>query len=130
MDEGRNQDLKIRMRKFALRIIRLYKALPNSVEAQIISKQILRSGTSVGAQYREGTRARSTAEFISWIDSGSQELEETMYWFELLLESEIFKPEKLEVLQTEADELMAIFVSSVKKVKAGSMKKERWSRNA
>ncbi len=117
MDDGKNQDLKVRTRKFALRIIRLYKTLPNSMEAQIIGKQILRSGTSVGAQYREGTRARSTAEFISKIESASQELEETMYWFELLLESEIFKPEKLEDLQTEANELMAIFVSSVKKVK-------------
>ncbi len=117
MSEERNQDLKIRTRKFALRIIRLYKALPNSVEGQIIGKQVLRSGTSVGAQYREGTRARSTAEFISKIESASQELEETMYWFELLVESEICKPEKLQSLQTEADELMAIFVSSVKKAK-------------
>ncbi len=117
MDDGKNQDLKVRTRKFALRIIWLYKTLPNSMEAQIIGKQILRSGTSVGAQYHEGTRARSTAEFISKIESASQELEETMYWFELLLESEIFKPEKLEDLQTEANELMAIFVSSVKKVK-------------
>ena len=80
MNESGNQDLKIRTKKFALRIIRLYKALPNSVEAQIIGKQILRSGTSVGAQYREVTRARSTAEFISKIESASQELEETMYW--------------------------------------------------
>jgi len=125
MDEGKNQDLKIRTRRFALRIIRLYKGLPNSAEAQIIGKQILRSGTSVGAQYREGTRARSTAEFVSKIESASQELEETMYWFELLLESEIFKPEKLKDLQTEADELMAIFVSSVKKAKAGTPKPER-----
>jgi four helix bundle protein len=117
MNDEKNQDLKVRTRKFALRIIRLYKALPNSVEAQIIGKQILRSGTSVSAQYREGTRARSTAEFISKIESASQELEETMYWFELLIESGIFKSEKLKDLQTEADELMAIFVSSVKKVK-------------
>ncbi|MDQ3129475.1 MAG: four helix bundle protein [Acidobacteriota bacterium] len=117
MNESGNLDLKIRTKKFALRIIRLYKALPNSVEEQIIGKQILRSGTSVGAQYREGTRARSTAEFISKIESASQELEETMYWFELLIESEVFKPEKLQDLHNEADELMAIFVSSVKKAK-------------
>lgn len=110
-------DLKVRTRKFAVRIIRLYKALPNSVEAQIIGKQILRSGTSVGAQYREATRARSDAEFISKIESASQELEETIYWFELLIEVEVFKIEKLESLMNEADELMAIFVSSVKKVK-------------
>jgi four helix bundle protein len=68
MNDEKNLDLKVRTRKFALRIIRLYKALPNSVEAQIIGKQISRSGTSVGAQYREGTRARSTAEFISKIE--------------------------------------------------------------
>lgn len=118
MNEDKNQDLKTRTRKFALRIIRLYKALPNSVEAQIIGKQILRSGTSVGAQYREGTRARSTAEFVSKIESACQELEETMYWFELLIEGEIFTQEKLKDLQNEADELMAIFVSSVKKAKS------------
>ncbi len=117
MNENQNQDLKTRTKKFALRIIRLYKALPNSVEGQVIGKQILRSGTSVGAQYREGTRARSTAEFISKIESSCQELEETIYWFALLVESEIFKQEKLKDLQVEADELMAIFVSSVKKAK-------------
>jgi four helix bundle protein len=100
-----------------LRIIHLYKALPNTVEGQIIGKQVLRSGTSVGAQYWEGTRLRSTAEFISKIESACQELEETMYWFELLIESEIFGPEKLKDLQIEADELMSIFVSSVKKAK-------------
>lgn len=89
-------NLKVRTRKFAIRIINLYKALPNSVEAQIIDKQILRSRTSVGTQYREATRARSDAEFISKIESASQELEETIYWFELLIEAEIFKAEKLE----------------------------------
>jgi four helix bundle protein len=88
------------------------------VEAQIIGNQILKSGTSVGAQYREATRSRSDAEFVSKIESASQELEETIYWFELLIEAEIFKPEKLRGLMKEADELMAIFVSSVKKVKA------------
>ncbi|HEY0049727.1 MAG TPA: four helix bundle protein [Pyrinomonadaceae bacterium] len=82
-----NTDLKTRTKSFALRIIKLYKALPNTVEAQIIGKQILRSGTSAGAQYREGTRARSNAEFISKIESALQELEETAYWLELLIEA-------------------------------------------
>jgi four helix bundle protein len=116
-DKAEKHDLKLRTKKFALRIIKLFSALPKSVEAQIIGKQILRSGTSVGAQYREATRARSTAEFISKIESGLQELEETMYWFELLVEAEIFKSEKLENLQQEAEELMAILVSSVKTAK-------------
>ncbi|HEX8735073.1 MAG TPA: four helix bundle protein [Pyrinomonadaceae bacterium] len=112
-----NTDLKTRTKSFALRIIRLYKALPNSVEAQIIGKQILRSGTSVGAQYREGTRARSNAEFISKIESALQELEETGYWLELLIEAEIISENKLKELYRETEELTAIFVSSVKTAK-------------
>jgi four helix bundle protein len=111
-------DLRQRTKQFALRIIRLYKALPKTVEAQVIAKQVLRSGTSVGAQYREGTRWRSTPEFISKIESSTQELEETMYWMELLVEGGFVSASKLELLQKEANELMAILVTSVKRVKA------------
>ncbi len=82
------QDLKKRTKKFALRIIRLYSSLPKSTEAQVIGKQVLRSGTSVGAHYREACRSRSNAEFISKIEGGLQELEETIYWLELLIESD------------------------------------------
>jgi four helix bundle protein len=119
MNEERGKDLKDRTKKFALRIIKLFTALPKRTEAQIIGKQILRSGTSVGAQYREACRARSNAEFISKIESGSQELEETMYWLELMVEAEIFSTQKLQNLQKEAEELMAILVASVKTVKSG-----------
>ena len=69
-------DLRDRTKAFALRIIKVYTALPKTTEAQVIGKQILRSGTSVGAHYREAKRARSTAEFISKIEGGNQELEE------------------------------------------------------
>src|SRR3954452_5270998 len=86
--------LRKRTKQFALRIIRLYGSLPCSVPAQVIGKQVLRCGTSVGAHYREGTRARSTAEFISKLEVGLQELDETAYWLELLIESEIV-PKKL-----------------------------------
>ena len=86
------KDLKQRTKEFAIRIIRLYSKLPNSSEAQVIGKQLLRSGTSVGAHYREATRARSTAEFVSKLGGGHQELEETSYWLELLSETEIVKP--------------------------------------
>ncbi len=110
-------DLKARTKTFALRIIRLYSALPKTTEAQVIGKQVLRSGTSIGAQYAEATRARSASEFISKIESGLQELEETIYWLELLIESEIIKAEKLVNLQQEANELMAILVASVKTAK-------------
>lgn len=121
------KDLKTRTKEFALRIIRLYSALPKSTEAQIIGKQLLRSGTSVGAHYREATRARSNAEFISKIEGGMQELEETSYWLELLADAQILPNEKLSALQIEADELMAILVTCVKKAKAevGRMKDQR-----
>jgi four helix bundle protein len=100
------KDLRIRTKEFALRVIRLYSSLPTSTEAQVIGKQLLRSGTSVGAHYREGIRARSNAEFISKLEGGMQELEESSYWLELLVEAHIFTPEKLMPLMAEADELM------------------------
>ena len=110
-------DLRTRTKQFALRIIRLYSALPKSTEAQVMGKQLLRSGTSVGAHYREATRARSDAEFISKIEGGLQELEESVYWMELLAESGIVSPLRLEDLQKEADELTAILITCVKKTK-------------
>jgi len=75
---NKNQDIPERTKAFALRIIRLYTALPKSTEAQVIGKQVLRSGTSVGAQVREGKRSRSDAELVSNIEGGLQELEETV----------------------------------------------------
>lgn len=111
-------DLRIRTKGFALRIITLCRSLPKDIEAQIIGRQVLRSGTSVGAQYREGHRARSTAEFISKLESAAQELDETMYWFELLVESGIIPEAKLAALQDEADQLMAILVTSIKRAKS------------
>ncbi len=109
--------MKKRTKLFALRIIRLYSSLPKTTEAQTLGKQVLRSGTSVGAHYREGSRSRSVAEFISKMEAGLQELEETMYWLELLIEAEIVKQERLIGLLAEADELTAIFVASVKTAK-------------
>ena len=110
-------DLVLRTRAFALRIIRLYAALPKTTEGQVIGKQLLRSGTSVGAHYREAKRSRSTAEFISKVEGGLQELEETMYWLELLTDSGIVKEERLTDIRQEANELAAILVASVKTAK-------------
>lgn len=110
-------NLATRTKGFALRVIRLYSALPKSTEAQVLGKQLLRSGTSVGAHYREAYRARSNAEFISKLEGGMQELEESSYWLELLVEACIFPPEKLNPLMDEANELMAILVTCVKKAK-------------
>jgi len=111
------EDLRSRTKRFALRIIKLYVALPKTTEAQVLGKQALRSGTSVGAHYREGTRARSTAEFVSKLGGGQQELEETAYWLELLGESEIVKASKLESLMNEIDELGKILTTCIKNTK-------------
>jgi four helix bundle protein len=111
------KDLASRTKEFALRVIRLYAALPKSTVAQVLGKQLLRSGTSVGAHYREAIRARSNAEFISKLEGGMQELEESSYWLELLVEAEIISAEKLNPLMAEANELMAILVTCVKKAK-------------
>ena len=73
---GKPEDLRTRTKRFALRVIRLYSSLPKKTEAQVIGKQLLRSGTSVGAHYREAVRSRSDAEFISKLEGGLQELEE------------------------------------------------------
>lgn len=117
MNENKPEDLKQRTKRFALRVVRLYGALPKTVEAQVIGKQMLRSGTSVGAHYREAMRARSTAEFVSKIEGGLQELEETSYWLELLIEAEIMAAERLSELLEEAGQLTAILVTCVKNAK-------------
>ena len=111
-------DLRRRTKNFALAIIRLYASLPKRTEAQILGRQILRSGTSIGAHYREAQRAKSNADFISKIEGGLQEIEETCYWLELLGESGIVKSESLAPLRQEANELLAIFVSIVNKTKS------------
>ena len=116
---GDNRDLRERTKAFALRIIRLYCSLPKTTLAQVLGKQALRSGTSVGAHYREAYRARSTAEFISKIEGGLQELEETTYWLELLVDSEVIPPARLADLRKEAEELIAIFASSAMTAKKG-----------
>jgi four helix bundle protein len=100
-----------------VRIVRLYVALPKSSEGQVIGRQLLRSGTSIGAQYREGRRAKSSADLISKLEGGLQELDETAYWLELLEETNIVPVDRLKPLRAEMDELIAIFVSIVKTVK-------------
>jgi four helix bundle protein len=110
-------DLRVRTKQFALRVIRLYGTLPKATPAEVIGKQVLRSATSVGAHYREACRARSPAEFVSKMEVGLQELDESAYWFELLIDAQIVPADRLSALQTEADELIAIFVTSVNTAK-------------
>jgi four helix bundle protein len=110
-------DLKARTQEYALRIVRMYGLLPKSVEAQVLGKQVLRSGTSAGAHYREAFRARSTAEFVSKIEGGLQELEETEYWLELLIRSGILDQRETLDLLAETKELNAISTASAKTAK-------------
>lgn len=117
-DENSNPpDLKQRTRTFAIRIIRLYASLPKSTEAQVLGKQLLRAGTSVGAQYAEAQRAKSDKDLITKIEGSLQELEEVLYWIDLLTEMKLSNPETLAALNKEANELLAIFVTIVRRVK-------------
>lgn len=111
-------DLRERTKRFALRVIRLYESLPKSTVAQVIGKQVLRSATSVGANYREAYRGRSRAEFIAKAGDSLREIEETSYWFELLKDAGVVEGAKLEPLYREADELTAILVAIIKKARA------------
>ena len=110
-------DLKDRTKAFVLRIIRLCTALPKQGAARVIGEQVLRSGTSVGANYREAIQARSKAEFVAKLGDSLKEIEETQYWLELLIEGGIVPAHKLYGLHTEACELTAMFVASLKTAK-------------
>ncbi|MCX7386208.1 MAG: four helix bundle protein [Planctomycetales bacterium] len=101
-----------------MRVVRVFCALPKTTEAQVLGKQVLRSGTSVGANYREANRARSKAEFIAKVGDCLKELDETAYWFELLTESDIIPASKLADLQDETNQLLAIFTTISKKSKS------------
>ena len=112
------KDLRARTKMFARRIIRLYVALPkNDAAAQVLGKQALRAGTSVGANYREAHRARSKAEFISKIGDCLKEADETSYWLELLLEENFVPARRLQPLLNETDELLAILTTIAKRAK-------------
>jgi four helix bundle protein len=111
------RDLKARSLDFALAAIQFYVRLPKTTEAQILGKQFLRSATSVGAHYREAQRVKSNADFISKMEGALQEAEESCYWLELLAGSDICKEHETTALHREAEELIAIFVAMVTKVK-------------
>ena len=147
-DEGQNPpDLNERTKVFALRVIKMFSALPKTEVARVLGKQVLRSGTSVGANYREAHRARSKAEhrshgmalgslqalqpkgemsgkrtrqFIAKIGDCLKELDETAYWLELLVDSETVPAPRLEGLQDECQQLLAIFTTISKNAKRGN----------
>jgi four helix bundle protein len=106
--------LDTRTTEYALRVIRLFSALPKTTVAQVMGKQLLRSGTSVGANYREAARSRSKAEFIAKLGDCHKELAESEYWLELLRAEKVLQPKRMEPLAEETRELIAIFVTSLK----------------
>jgi len=111
------QELKDRTKKYALRIIKLVKALPKTADGRIIGNQLIRSGTSVGANYRAVCRARSTAEFISKLGIVVEEADESGFWLEIIIESGLMKKELIKPLLKETEEIISIMVSSIKSAK-------------
>ena len=107
-------DLKKRTKAFALRILKLVDALPKTTAGRALASQIVRSGTSVAANYRAACRARSTADFIAKMGIVEEEGDETLFWLELLEESELVSAAKLAAIKQEANELIAITIASIK----------------
>lgn len=117
LEPGR-QDLPVRLKNYSLRVFKLYDSLPQFGSAQIIGRQVARSASSPGAQYREARRAKSNADFISKIEGALQELDETEYWLGLLDEGGYVASGRLTSLISETNELISIFVTIVRRVKA------------
>ena len=117
MDE---QQFKNRTKRFALKVIDLVQALPNNETARVIGRQLLRSGTSVGANYRAACRGRSTADVIAKLRIVEEEADESIYWIELLLESRLVTPAEMADPLREADELIAMTVASIRTLQRNS----------
>lgn len=112
------EDLKARTKQFAIRTVKLSAALPKTTEARVLGTQVLRSGTSLAANYRAACRARSRAEFIAKLGIVVEEADETVFWLELLVDTEIVERDKMNDLLKEAHELLAIFSASRRTAKA------------
>src|SRR4051794_39186367 len=115
-------DFAKRTMYFGLRVIRLVQSLPKSAVAGVIGNQLLRSGTSVGANYRSALRGKSRADFIAKLEIVEEEADEALYWMQMLVEAEIVSPDRLGDLMKEADEIIAIVVSSIKTARRNSRK--------
>ncbi|MGQ8337921.1 four helix bundle protein [Sunxiuqinia sp. A32] len=112
-----SDELKLRLKKFALRIIKLSESLPNNMTGKTLSNQIIRSGTSPGANYRAACLSKSDKDFLNKLKMVEEELDETLYWLELIVESGLVKAEQLDDLKNENLELFRIIVSSINTMK-------------
>jgi four helix bundle protein len=117
---GVGDDLRDRTKKFAVRIVRLYQALPGRTDAWVLGKQLLRSGTSVAANYRAACRGRSKAEFIAKLGTVAEEADETVFWLEMLVDCEIVPSAKIGPILKESRELAAIFSASQRTARMGN----------
>jgi four helix bundle protein len=113
-------ELKSRTKKFALDIIRLFRSLPRAEDVRIIARQVLRSGTSVAANYRAACRARSRAEFIAKLGMVVEEADETVFWLDLLVESGAVEQQLVAAIAKEANELLASFAASQRTARQGA----------
>lgn len=104
--------LKARAKAFAIRVVRLFRALPKTEEARLMGRQLLRAATSVAANYRAATRARSKKEFVSKLGNVVEEADEAVFWIELLIETNVLEPHRVQDLLDEAEQLLAIFAAS------------------
>jgi four helix bundle protein len=118
--ENKHEELRQRTRQFALRILRLFRSLPKSEEGRIIGRQLLRAGTGVAANYRAVGRARLRAEFISKMGIVVEEIDEVVFWLELITDGGLEPRSRLAELQREAYELLAIFAASQHTAKSHS----------
>ena len=112
-----SEELRIRLRKFSVRIIKLSDNLPNTISGRAISNQIIRSGTSPGANYRAACLGKSDKDFINKLKIVEEELDETLYWLELIEETELIKKNLISDLKNENQELLKIIVSSINTMK-------------
>ncbi|MBI2804828.1 MAG: four helix bundle protein [Planctomycetes bacterium] len=120
----KNDNLKLRTKEFAKRVIKLCRQLPRTEEGALIRRQVFRSGTSVGANYRAACRARSKADFVSKMGIVLEEADETLYWLEIIVETEIIKQKLLGPLMKENNELVSIFVASLRTAKEQDSRKD------
>lgn len=111
------QEMKDRTKRFGLRVIRLVESLPKTGAARTIGGQLLRSGTSVGANYRAACRGRSKAEFAAKLGIVEEEADESLYWMEMLIDAQIIPMDRLKDLMTEGEEILSIIVASIRTTK-------------
>jgi four helix bundle protein len=117
LPKDHDRDLGLRTRNYAVRVVRLYISLPKSTEAQVLGKQLLRSGTSVGAHIAEANRGKSRADFVNKIDGALQELNESVYWMTILIDTNIVSEAKLHDLLDESGQLIAILATMAHRVR-------------